>query len=417
MQQRSGKMRHSILSHFFIVLVMSTFPFPSVFAESDISLLWEKEIALEGRSVKSHTIKVDPLKKDLRIIGTSYIYKSKEKLRVLSPELFEYRLNLKGDDPEYKSLMKFDDGDRSVMVPQYGIYDLGLADGNIVLLKDQYKSQDFLELTIGSDWKVKSRKIPGVNRLSGSTLGACRNGKGEIFLCGNNGYVQKVKGDGSMAWCTSFKSNKGQDNTCNVVYYEADNTLSAFGSSFESDTKFTSKNSNLWLANLDPNGNFIAKHEFEGISNMGKFPSYCLSKKGQPVVIYDNEPKMQGYKIFVSKFSKDLKKKEWTRQIFEKKDMMVQRMSVAAMGEDNTLAVISAFATKGKFGRNLCFYILDSNGNIINQAALEDMFGLGYQVEVFEDRIFFVTDGRTLDDMSKDISKLICFEIHRDTGE
>jgi hypothetical protein len=390
---------------FFLVVTSVASP------EPNISISWEKEISQVDRGIKSYTIKIED-DNVVRVIGVSFIPRTKEVKINKDPKLFEYRIDLEGNKSEMKTLLSMDEEDIAVTMPEAGVKDSRLIDDSIIIIRNQNKSFDFQELMISSDWQVKTREIPGLTRSSVSTHGACRSLNGDVFLCGNSGYIRKVKRDGSITWDTNYKSDKGEDGTSGVIFSESEKMLVAFGFSFEPDTKFTAKDPSLWLANLDSEGIFKAKTEFKGIVNLGKSPSFCLSTSDDPIVIYDNEPKMQGYRIFVSKFSKDLRKKEWTRQIFEKKDMMVQKMSIIPVGEDNLLAVISAFGTKGKFGRSLCFYILDSKGNIINQAVFEDMWGLGYQVEVFEDRIFFVTDGRNLDDMSKDVSRLICFEIH-----
>lgn len=244
-----------------------------------------------------------------------------------------------------------------------------------------------------------------------STHGACRNINGEVFLCGNSGYVRKIKSDGSVAWDTNYKSDKGKDGTLGVAFSESENTLVAFGFSFEHDTKFTTKDSSLWLANLDAEGNFKARTEFEGIVDLGKNPSFCLSKSGNPLVIYDNA-EMGSYEIYVSKFSKDLKK-DWTTHIFDANDLMVSRMSLTPLDNNYTLATLSAFATKGKFGSGLHFYILDKNGSIVNKGVFNDIkVGPGFVATAYKDKIFVVTEGRIFPKTEDIIAKLICFKIN-----
>ncbi|MHC4068507.1 MAG: hypothetical protein ACYS18_03545 [Planctomycetota bacterium] len=380
------------------------------FSEPNISILWEKEIAQVGRTIKPYTIKVAEDKNIVRVVGVSYIYRAKENLRLL--DLFEYRVNLKDNTSELKNLMAMDGEDITFNLPQAGVKDSRLIDNNIVMIRSQYKSFNFQELTVGSDWQVKTREIPGLTRRSISTHGACRNINGDAFLCGNSGYIRKVKSDGTVAWDTNYKSDKGEDGTLGVAFSESENMLVAFGFSFEPDTKFTSKDSSLWLANLDSKGNFKAKTEFEGIVNLGKSPSFCLSKSGNPIVIYDNNAELWSYKIYVSKFSKDLNTKAWTTPLFDGKDMMIQ-MSLTPFEDDYTLATLSTVSTLEGFGCNLHFYILDKNGGIINQAIFEDLEGYDDLVAVLKDRIFLVTNrSKQEKDKNTEFARLICFKIN-----
>lgn len=244
-----------------------------------------------------------------------------------------------------------------------------------------------------------------------STHGACRNINGEVFLCGNSGYVRKIKSDGSVAWDTNYKSDKGEDGIFGVAFSETEQMLVAFGFSFEPDTQFTTKDSSLWLANLDSEGNIKAKTEFEGIVNFGKRPSYCLSKSDNPIVIYDNNAEVKNCKIYVSKFSKDLNTKTWTTLLFEKKDTMLLSTILTPFEDGRTLS--SFISMTGRI-INLHFYILDKNGSVVNQSILENIMFAEYTVAVLKDRIFLVTDERRYDenkDEITDFAKLTCFKI------
>ena len=262
-------------------------------------------------------------------------------------------------------------------------------------------------MTIRSDGNVKTRQIPGLTRRSVSTHGACRNINGDVFLCGNSGYIRKVKSDGTVAWDTNFKSDKGEDGTLDVGFSEKQNELIAFGFSFEPDTKFTTKESNLWLAKLDSDGKFTARTEFEGIVNLGKNPAFCLSKSGNPVVIYDNS--QTAWQIYVTKFSNNLTK-AWTIPIFDANSMMID-VSVTPLDDEFTLAILSTMARQGQ----LRFYIIDSNGSIINQAVF-DMGTVNYLVAVSKDKIFFVKDEHEMKNNKIHFyAKLICFKINNCT--
>jgi len=381
------------------------------FSKPNIRILWKQDITQVGRAIKPNTIKVTEGKNIVRVVGVSYIYRTEETPRLHNPELFEYCINLKDNTFEMKNLMAMDDGDITIHLPQGGVKDSRLIEDNIVMIRQQYKSSNFQELTVGSDWQVKTREIPGLTRLSVSTHGACRNMNGDVFLCGDHCYIRKVTSDGNVAWDTNYKSDKGYDGTFGAAFSESDNMLIGFGVSFESDTKFTTKNSSLWLANLDSDGNFKAKSEFEGIANFGKNPSFCLNKTGNPIVIYDNNAEIGSYKIYVLKFSKDLNTKAWTTHIFDGEDIMISRMSLTPLENDYTLATFHTMATHSvKF--NLHFYILDNNGSVVNQAVFEDIRSGDYLVTVLKDRIFFVTEGRTYEkDKDTEIAKLICFKI------
>ena len=385
------------------------------FSDSNIAILWEKDIARANRNIKPYTIKVDEDKNVVRIVGASYTYRTKETPRLQTPKLFEYRLNLKDNTSELKTLMAMDDGDITINLPQGGIKDSRLIDNNIVMIRSRRKSFNFQELILGSNCQVKTGEIPGLTRLNVSTHGACRNMNGDVFLCGNSGYIRKVKSNGSVAWDTNYKSDKGEDGTLAVAFSESENVLVAFGFSFEPDTKFTTKDTSLWLANLDSEGNFKVKTELEGVVNLGKNPSFCLSKSDNPVVIYDNAA-MGSYKIFVSKFSKDLKRKAWTTHIFDGNDMMMSRMSLTPLDNDYTLAILSSFGIRGKrkHRSSLNFYILDDNGSIVNKAIFKDIRGAGagcLTTTVFKDNIFLATEGRIFPKAENTIAKLICFKI------
>jgi hypothetical protein len=349
----------------------------------------------------------------VRVVGVSYIYKTKETPKRQEPKLFEYRLNLKDNASQMKTLLAMDANDITLT---QGVIDSRLIKEAVVILRNQYKSPDIQELTIGSGGTVNSRQIPGLTRLSVSTHGACRNLTGDVFLCGNSGYIRKVSSDGKVAWDTNYKSDEGEDGTLGVAFSESEKLLVAFGFSFEPDTKFTTKNSSLWLANLDSEGNFNAKIEFEGIVNFGKSPSFCLSTSDHPMVIYDNNTKaasnpMTGnYTIFISKFSKDLTQKAWTTQIFDANELMISRMSLTPFGDDCILAALNSLTQQGI---KLHLYILDKTGAIINQAVLENATGSVSSATVISDKIFYVVDQlKTENDKNMQFARLICFKIN-----
>jgi hypothetical protein len=183
--------------------------------------------------------------------------------------------------------------------------------------------------------------------------------------------------------------------------------LVAFGFSFESDTKFTTKDPSLWLAHLGSDGNFKARTEFEGITDFGKVPSFCLSKSDNPIVIYDNSAEKKSYKIYVSKFSKDLNMKVWTTLLFDKKDTMVLPMVVTPFEDGRTLATFISMT-----GRKIVLhlYVLGENGGVANRGIVEDIKFAEYLAAVVNDRIFLVTEGVRLENDTV-IAKLICFKI------
>ncbi len=382
------------------------------FSEPDISILWEKDIALTGRKITPYAIKVDEDKNIVRFVGVSYIYRTKETPRRQNPELFEYRFNLKDNTAELKTLMAMDEGDITTSLPLH-VKDSRLIGDDILIIRNQCKSFNSQELTISSDWQVKTREIPGLTRRSVSTHGACRNIDGDVFLCGNSGYIRKVNGNGNVAWDMNYKSDKGRDGTFGVAFSESENMLVAFGVSFEPDSKFTTKESSLWLANLDSKGNIKAETKFEGIGNFGKHPSFCLSKSDNPIVIYDNNVEIGTYNIYVSRFLKDLKAKAWTTHIFDGNDMMISQMVLTPFKEDYTLVTFFTFGTRIRNSRKLYFYILDKNGSIINHAIFEDVIGYDYLVAVLKDRIFCVTN-RSRKEKGKhtESARLICFKIY-----
>jgi len=388
------------------------------FSEPDISILWEKDIALTGRKITPYTIKVVEDKNIVRVVGESYIYKLKESPRKQKPELFEYRFNLKDNTAELKTLMAMDERGIAISLP-LEVKDSRLIDSNTVMIlsrlipQEQHKSFNYQELTIGSDWQVKTREIPGPTRSHFYTLGACRNINGDVFHCGNSGYIRKVRSDGNVAWDVNYKSDKGDENAFNVAFSESDKMLVAFGCSFESDTQFTTKDSSLWLANLDSKGNFKAKTEFEGITNFGKYPSFCLSKSGNPIVIYDNNAEISSCKIYASKFSKDLKTRIWTTHIFDGNDIMVSRMVLTPFKEDYTLVTFTTFGTSVYRGHNLYFYILDKNGSIINQATFKDVMGGDCLVSVLKDKIFYMAkrSRKKEEGNNTEYVRLFCFKI------
>jgi len=285
---------------------------------------------------------------------------------------------------------------------------------------EQHKAFNFQELTIGSDWQVKTREIPGLTRLSVSTLGACRNINGDVFLCGNSGYIRKISSDDNVAWDVNYKSDKRYENAFNVAFSESDKMLVVLGVSFESYTQLTSKDSSLWLAKLDSDGNFKAKSEFEGIAFF-TIPSFCLSKSENPIVIYDTNEGVSTYNICVTKFSKDLKTKAWTTHIFDGNDIMVSRMSLTPLDNYYTLAAFNTMATykelteNGRF--NMRFYILDNNGNVVNQAVFKDIRSSNYLVTVLKNRIFLVTKGHKYQEgKDTEFARLICFKIYSGKG-
>ncbi len=240
---------------------------------------------------------------------------------------------------------------------------------------------------------------------------------GEVFLCGNSGYIRKIQSDGTVSWDTNYKSDQGEDNsTLGVAYSESEKMLVAFGTSFEPDTKFTTKSSSLWLVNLDSKGNFRAKAEFEGVANLGKTPTFCLSTSDHPIVLYDNNTKVASnlitgnHSIYVSKFSKDLSTKEWTTQIFDGKDLLISRMFLTPFGEDSVLAVFDSINVKESTNSgNLHIYMLNKDGNIVNQANFQSIEETCSLVTVINDKIFFVmTQGHPFKDAK---AKLICCKI------
>ncbi len=401
---------------FLIGLLCITFT-SVAFSEPSISILWEKDIVRsDANFIKPYTIKVDGNKNILHVVGVSCIYRRQGTPKKQNLELFEYRLNLKDNSAELKTLTTMDEGDITIGSP-LEIIDSRLIDSNIVLIKSQLitrepnKSLIFQELTIDRDGQIKIREIPPLIRGGVSTLGTCRNMNGDVFLCGNSGYIRKVKSDGSVAWDTSYKSDKPEDNTFDVAFSETENLLVAFGCSFVPESKFATKDSSLWLANLDADGNFKAKTEFEGIANFGKIPSFCLGKSNNPFVIYDNT-EMGSYKIYVSKFTKDLKK-DWTAHIFDANDMMMSRMSLTPLENDYVLAILSAFATKGKHRSSLYFYILDGKGTIVNKGVFNDLrVGPGFVSTAYKDKIFIVKEGHMLGGSEDTVAKLLCFKIN-----
>ncbi|MDH4202228.1 MAG: hypothetical protein OEV87_04990 [Phycisphaerae bacterium] len=387
----------------FLVLGLILVSTSVVYSEPTISILWEKEISQEGRSLVPYTIKVTD-DNILRVIGLSHIPKR------IDLKLIEYRINLNTNElSESKNLLPMNEEDITITLPRAAIKDSRLINNKIIIVRNQYKSFDLQELTIDDDGKVKERKIQGLTRSSVSTHGACRNLSGDVYLCGNSGYVRKVGSDGKVAWDTNYKSEKGEDGTLGVAYSESEKVLVAFGMSFEPDTKFTSKDSNLWLANLNSEGKFIAKKEFEGIATFGKTPLFCLSQSDRPIVIYDTNPELKNYNIVVSKFSKDLKKKEWTTSLFKGKDMMVSTRSLIPFDGDFILATFTCVSQKDI---NSYFYILDKNGKIVNHAALEDVSCVSSLIAVNQNKIYFVTEEyKRENDTSINFLKLICLKI------
>ncbi len=380
------------------------------FSKPNISMIWEKDIVRsDANSIIPYAIKVDENKNILHVVGVSYIYRKQETPRKQNLELFEYRLNLEDNTYESHTLMKMNEGDIAISSP-IEIIDSRLIDSNIIIIKhhvipqESKRTSNFQELIISNNWQVKTREIPGLTRNSVSTLGACRNMSGDVFLCGNSGYIRKVKSDGNIAWDINYKSDKGDDVTLGVEFSESENMLVAFGCSFEPESKFTTKDSSLWLANLDSEGVFKNKIEFKGIANIGKNPSFCLSKSDNPIVIYDNA-EMGSYKIYVSEFSKDLKK-NWTTHIFDGNDVMVSRMSITALEDAHTLAILSTFGKRSE-SDGLYFYILDKEGAIVNNGIFENLrIGYGSVSTAYKDKIFIVKEGNLLNP----VAKLFCFK-------
>lgn len=376
------------------------------FTEPAISVLWEKEIEQTGRSIKPWSLHVTD--NMVRIIGLSHIPRGKD------PQLVEYRINLNDNQSELKDLLSMNEEDITLLLPEASIKDARFIGDNIIIIRNQYRNYNLQELTIHRDWQVKTREIPGLTRSSVSTHDACRNLNGEVFLCGNSGYIRKIGSDGNIAWDVNYQSDKGEDGTLGVAYSESENVLAAFGMSFEPDTKFTSKNSSLWLANLDAVGNFKTKTEFEGISNFGKYPSFCLSQSDHPMVIYDVESELKNYNIVVSKFSKDLTDKVWTTPLFKKKDVMVSQMSLIPFSDNHILAAFLCLSLN-QHGVHPYFYILDENGNVTNHTAFEDMSYAGLLLAVAQDKIFLITeDRRHASDPPTEFLKLICFKINNE---
>ena len=376
----------------------------NVFSEPTFSVLWTEEIEQDGRSLKPYTIKITD-DNVLHVIGLSHIPER------IDPKLFEYSINLNNKSSKLKTLLPMDEKDITITLPESGIKDSRLIDDDIILIRDQYKSSDFQELTIANDGQVKVREIPGLTRNSVSTHGACRNLSGDVFLCGNSGYIRKVDRDGKVVWDTNYKSEKGEDGTLGVAYSESANVLVAFGMSFEPDTKFTSKDSSLWLANLDSEGSFKAKTVFEGIVNFGKNPTFCLSQSDHPIILYDVESELKNYNVVVSKFSKDLKQKEWTTPLFKGTDVMVSAMCLTPFEGDFVLAVFVCMSQKGI---NPYFYVLNKNGNIVKYAVIEDLNCVNPLIAVAQDKIFFITEDRRHEkEPPTNFLKLFCFKVEK----
>ena len=120
---------------------------------------------------------------------------------------------------------------------------------------------------------------------------------------------------------------------------------------------------------------------------------------------------MGSYKIYVSKFSKDLKK-DWTTHIFDANDVMVSRMSLTALEDGYTLAILSTFGTGGKHSDSLYFYILDGNGSIVNKGVFNDLrVGPGFVSTAYKDKIFIVKEGHILGGAEDTVARLVCFKI------
>jgi hypothetical protein len=360
--------------------------------------------------VEPYTVKVDKDKKIIRVVGGSCIYKRQEEPKKRNSELFEYRVDLEKSTSESKVLMEMDEQDITVF-QHTSIHGSQLIDGKLIIIRSQYKSSDFQELTIGRDWKVETRQIPRLTRNSVSTFGAFRNLSGDVFLCGNDGYIRKVNSDGSLVWDINYKSDKSCANTMAVEFSEPANILVAFGTAFESESKFTTRDSSLWLANVDSEGNFKEEIKFEGVADFAKFPSFCLSKSDNPIVIYDNAQRGD-YKIYVSKFSKNLKQ-DWTTNIFDGNDMVISRMSVLPLENNRTLAILSMFGSRSKPENRLSFYVLGNNGDILNRGVFDDLrIGPGFAITAFEDMIFLVTEGHIFPKADNMPARLICFKMN-----
>jgi hypothetical protein len=376
----------NIKTHLFFICMFNVITAGAAASEPNISLLWEKDIEEADRGLVAYAVHVQD-ETMVRVVGVTHMPRTQETPKNRDPKLFEYRLNLKDDTSQMKILLPMNEEDIVLTLPEGGVLDSRLVNGSIVILRNQYKSHDFQELTIDENWQVKTRELPGLTRLSASTLGACRNKNGEVFVCGNSGYIRKINSDGTAAWDINYKSDKEEDNTSDVVFSESENMLAAFGSSFTSDTKFTSKNSSLWLALVDSEGHFKAKAEFEGIANLGKFPAFCLSPSDHPIVLYDTNAELKKAAICVSRFSKDLNRKIWTTPLFEGEDTMIAKISLVPFGEDSVLAAIDSLVQNHVIFR---FYILDKNGIIVNRRLFEDVQTAGRILTVSRDRIFLV---------------------------
>ena len=91
--------------------------------------------------------------------------------------------------------------------------------------------------------------------------------------------------------------------------------------------------------------------------------------------------------------------------------MTMPRMSLTPLENDYTLAAFHTMTTDGiNFG--LHFYIVDHNGNVIDQAVFEEIKSCNYLVTALKDRIFLVTEERIYQ-KGKDtqVAKLTCFKI------
>jgi hypothetical protein len=399
----------NIKGQIFLIAVVFLMTAGAAYPEPSISVLWEKDIEQADRGLAAYTVQVQD-ETIVRVIGVSHTPRTKENPKAKDPKLFEYRLNLRDDTSEMKILLPMNEEDIVATLPEGGVLDSRLVGDDIVILRGQYKSHDFQELMIGENWQVKTRELPGLTRLSVSTHGACKNRNGEVFLCGNSGYIRKINSDGTVAWDTNYKSDKEEDGTLGVAFSESENVLATFGISFTSDTKFTTKNSSLWLANLDSEGHFKAKTEFEGIANFGKFPAFCLSPSDHPVVIYDTNAELKRASISVSRFSKDLNRKIWTTPLFEGEDTMIAKISLVPFGEDSVLAAIDSLVQNHVTFR---FYILDKNGVIVNQRLFEDAQGTGHILAVSQDKIFLVSLKRRFENEKPFLyAQLSCYKIN-----
>lgn len=387
-------------------------------AGAEISVVWEKEIPCGDRSLNPYSLFVTD-KGIVRVTGVTYLYRKKEDGGKTDLMLTEYRLNLDTGKSESKTLMPMDAGDITLTLPSCAIKKPEMIDENVAIVRKQYKSHDFEELTIGGDWKVTNRQIPGPADRNVSTYGACRNTSGDVFLCGGKGYISKVDKDASLVWDVNYKSEKYGDATKEVAYSKRRDVIVALGFSAEPDTKFTSRDSNLWLANVDSEGSIISKTQFDGVMNFGKDCSLYLDTDDNPVVIYDVSKEIADAEMQITKFSKDLQTKLWTTTVFKEENVMVSGCSMRDFGKDKILAVFT-YLNRKKMpdcgGVPLAVYILDKDGKIVDGSRSQCLSVWKDLAVVYEDKIFVLS--KTHENKNGQIrigAKLVCLKVAEGT--